>query len=197
MRTRSGFVSSLALALVLAGPAIAQQNRPATPAQQPQQAHQQHQLNQKDMNFVKEAAMGGMAEVELGRLAEQNAQSDLVKQFAGRLVRDHSAGNNDLAALASGKGVTLPQQLDQKFAKMRDKLAKMRGAEFDRAYMKEMVEDHDKDVKAFRQHAQTGTDPDLKAFAQKSLPMLEDHDRIAHDLLKSLTAVGSTRPAQR
>ena len=112
MRPRSGFVSSLVLALSLAGPAIAQQNRAATPLQQ---AQQQHQLNQKDMNFVKEAAMGGMAEVELGRLAEQNAQSDQVKQFAARQVRDHSAGNNELAALASGKGATLPQQLDQKF----------------------------------------------------------------------------------
>lgn len=148
------------------------------------------------MNFVKEAAMGGMAEVELGRLAGQNAHNDQVKQFGARIVRDHGAANNELAMMTAGKGVTMPQQLDQKHMQMRDKMAKMRGAEFDRAYMKEMVADHDNDLKAFRQHAQTGADPDIRGFAQKSLPTLEEHAKMAHDIQKSLSAVGSTRPPQ-
>src|SRR5688500_10510113 len=99
MHTRSGLVfSSLALALVLAGPAFAQQTRPAAPPAQ--QAQQQPQLNQKDMKFAKEAATGGMLEVELGKLAEQNAQNDQVKQFGARMVRDHGAANNELAMVA-------------------------------------------------------------------------------------------------
>jgi putative membrane protein len=193
MRTRTGFVSALVLAAVLASPALAQQNRAASPAQPAPQAQQQ--LNQKDMNFVKEAAIGGMAEVELGKLAEQNAQNDQVKQFGARMVRDHGAANNELGMIASGKSIVLPDRLDQKHMQTRDKLAKMKGAAFDRAYIKEMVEDHDKDMKAFRQHAQTGTDPDIKAFAQKVLPTIEEHDKLAHDIMKSLSAVGSSQPA--
>ena len=73
-----------------------------------------------------------------------------------------------------------------------DKLSKMRGAEFDRAYMREMVEDHDKDVKKFRQQAEHGNDADLKTFAQNTLPVLEQHQKMAHDISKSLTAVGSS-----
>jgi putative membrane protein len=193
MRTRTGFVSALVLAALLAGPALAQQNRAATPAQPETQAQQQ--LNQKDLAFVKEAAIGGMAEVELGKLAEQNAQNDQVKQFGTRMVRDHGAGNNELGMVASGKSVVLPDRLDQKHMQTRDKLAKMKGAEFDRAYMREMVEDHDKDLKAFRQHAQSAADPDLKNFAQKMVPVIEEHDKLAHDIMKSLTAVGSSHPA--
>ena len=68
----------------------------------------------------------------------------------------------------------------------------MRGAEFDRAYMHEMVEDHDTDVKKFRQEAEHANDADLKAFAQKTLPVLEQHQKLAHDINKSLTAVGSS-----
>ena len=77
-------------------------------------------------------------------------------------------------------------------ARRYDKLSKMRGAEFDRAYMRDMVQDHEKDVKKFRQEAQHGGDPDLKGFAQKTLPVLEQHLKMAHDTNKSLTAVGSS-----
>jgi putative membrane protein len=191
MHTRIGFLSSFAIALVLAAPGFAQQNRPAAPAQSAQQAEQR--LNQKDIGFVKEAALGGMAEVELGKLAEQNGDNDQVKEFGSRMVRDHGNANNELQTIASGKGVTIPQQLDPKHMQLRDRLAKLKGAEFDRAYMREMVQDHDKDVKAFRQHAQSGTDPDIKQFAQKTLPTIEEHDSMAHDIVKSLTAVGSSQ----
>jgi putative membrane protein len=177
----------------LSGPALAQQTRPATPPSN----QQQQQLSQKDMTFAKEAAIGGLAEVELGKLAEQNAQDRQVKEFGARMVRDHGAANNELAMVAARKGITLPDQLDQKHVQLRDKLAKLRGAEFDRAYMREMVEDHDKDVKAFRQHAQSGTDPDLKQFAQMTLPTIEEHDRMAHGIVKALTATGSSQQPRR
>ena len=136
--------------------------------------------------------MGGMAEVELGNLAQQNAQNDDVKQFGARMVQDHTAANQQLMPILAAKDFTVPQQLDEKHRRTLDRLSKMRGAEFDRAYMRDMVQDHEKDVKKFRQEAQHGNDPDLKGFAQQTLPVLEQHLKMAHDTSKSLTAVGSS-----
>jgi putative membrane protein len=157
---------------------------------------QQQKLSEKDKSFAKEAAMGGMAEVELGKLAQQNAQNDDVKQFGARMEQDHSAANQQLMSILTDKDVPVPQQFDEKHRKTLDKLSKMRGAEFDRAYMREMAEDHDKTVKKFRDEAQHGNDADLKAFAQKTLPVLEQHQKMAHDISKSLTAVGSSGQPQ-
>ena len=184
MRHRIGFVSAFAVAAVIAGPVFAQQMR-AAPAP--------HQMSRADTNFMKEAATGGMTEVELGKLAQQNGQSDDVKQFGSRMAQDHGAAGDELSKLAGNKGMTLPQQLDPKHRQLRDKLARLRGAEFDRAYMREMVKDHDKDLKAFRHQAQSAADPDLKQFAAKTAGVIEQHDKMAHDIAQSLTAVGSSR----
>ena len=183
MRTRLALLSSVAIPLILAAPAF---------AQQPRSAAADRQLNTQEMGFVKEAAAGGLAEVELGKLAQQNAQDDQVKRFGARMVQDHGNANAELTALASGKGVTLPQQLDAKHAQLRDRLARLKGAEFDRAYMRDMVRDHDADMKALRREAQTGTDPDIKPFAQKTLTVVEQHDKLAHDTTIALTATGSS-----
>jgi putative membrane protein len=205
MRSRLVFSSLTAITLAFASPAFAQQ----APAQMPAQGQvspsgqmatsgqaQKQKLGEKDKSFAKEAALGGMAEVELGRLAQQNAQHDDVKEFGARMVQDHGAANQQLMTILAAKDMTAPQQLDEKHRKMVDKFSKMRGAEFDRAYMREMVENHDKDVKKFRQQATQGNDADLKTFAQNTLPVLEQHQKMAHDINKSLTAVGSTREPQ-
>jgi putative membrane protein len=179
-------MSALAITILPAGPASAQQAVTTPPTQG------QQNLSQVDANFVKEAAMGGMAEVELGRLAQQNAGSDAVKQFGARMVQDHSASINQLTTLASSKGVTPPPQLDPKHAQMRDKLFTMRGAEFDRAYMQGMVEDHDKTVKLFQQQAQRGADQDLKRFADATLPAIEEHNKMAREIVKSFAGAGTS-----
>jgi len=183
MRHHIGSVSAFAAAALIAGPVFAQQMRAAPPPPQ---------MSRADMNFMKEAATGGMAEVELGKLAQQNAQSDDVKQFGARMVEDHGAAGNELTTLAGNKGVRLPEQLDAKHAQLRDKLARLRGAEFDRTYMREMTKDHDKDLKAFRRQAQSASDPDLKQFAAKTAGVIEQHDKMAHDIGQSLNAVGSS-----
>jgi putative membrane protein len=218
MRSGLVFSSLAAITLAFASPAVAQQapagtspqgtmpqaQMPAQGQMQPGQTatpgqEQKQKLSERDRNFVKEAAMGGMAEVELGRLAQQNAQHDEVRQFGARMVQDHTAANQRLMTIVAAKDVTVPQQLDEKHRKAFEKLSKMRGAEFDRAYMREMVEDHEKTVKKFHQQAQQGNDGDLKEFAQNTLPVLEQHLKLAQDLSKSLTAVGSTgqAPGQR
>lgn len=139
-------------------------------------------MTSQDRNFIMDAAMGGMMEVELGRLAAQQGASDAVKQFGQRMVDDHSKANEELMSLAQSKGITLPAQLDDKHREHLTKFSSLTGADFDRAYVKEMVSDHHKDVSEFEKQTTRGTDPDLKAFASKTLPTLQEHMRMAEAL---------------
>ncbi|MBV9210203.1 MAG: DUF4142 domain-containing protein [Acidobacteria bacterium] len=132
-------------------------------------------LNGMDRKFVMEAAMGGMMEVELGRLAAEKGMSDEVKQFGQRMVDDHSKANADLMQVASSKGITLPTELDAKHKAMRDKMAGMSGAAFDKAYKQEMLKDHRKDVAEFEKESMKAMDADVKAFATRTLPTLREH----------------------
>jgi putative membrane protein len=139
-----------------------------------------------DHMFVMEAAQGGMAEVALGRLASQKASNDRVKQFGQRMVADHSKANDELKAVAQAKSITIPADLDAKHKATQDRLSKLSGAEFDRAYIQEMVADHQKDVADFRKEAQGGSDSAVKAFAAKTLPTLEEHYKMVQDINSSL-----------
>jgi putative membrane protein len=139
-------------------------------------------LGSADRKFIMEAAMGGMAEVELGRLASERGSSETVKQFGQRMVDDHSRANGELTQLASSKGITLPTALDAKHQAAMAKMAALSGAAFDRAYSKDMVKDHNKDVALFQREASQGADADLKAFAQKTLPTLQEHLQMARSL---------------
>ena len=130
-----------------------------------------------DEKFMKAAAQGGKAEVELGRLATEHGSSDAVKQFGNRMVTDHGKANDELAQLAQQKGVTLPSDLDASHRRMIDRFSKLSGDEFDRAYIREMVKDHDKDVKEFQREAQRAKDSDLKSWAGKTLPTVQEHQQ--------------------
>ncbi|MGE5268056.1 MAG: DUF4142 domain-containing protein [Thiohalocapsa sp.] len=191
------FLSTAAVALLLAAPAVApaqtMQNQAAAP-QMTTNAGQQ--LSKQDQKFMKEAATGGMAEVKLGELAQQNAQDDQVKQFGAKMVQDHGQANQKLQQIASEKGVQLPTQVDKKHEQLYDRLSKLQGPAFDRAYMSAMVKDHNQDVKAFKHAQQTVKDPDLKQFAQQTLQVIEQHDQIAKNVDHSLTATGSSRKSR-
>ncbi len=128
-----------------------------------------------DDTFVTRAAEGGMAEVELGNLAQQHAASDAVKQFGKRMVDDHTKANNELKQIAAKNNIQLPSDMGAKNRATMDRLSKLNGAEFDRAYMHDMVMDHRTDVNEFRHEADNGKNADVKAFAAKTLPTLEDH----------------------
>lgn len=132
-------------------------------------------MSSQDRDFVMDAAMGGMLEVELGRVAAQRGASDAVKQFGQRMVDDHSKANQELMSLASSKGLTLPTALDDKHQQTVTKLSGLSGAEFDRAYSKLMLKDHEKDVKEFERQSTRGGDADIRAFATKTLPTLQEH----------------------
>ena len=144
-------------------------------------------LNRGDRNFIEEAAQGGMAEVEHGKLAEQRATSPQVKQFAQRMVQDHTKAGDELKAIASARGVTPPATMDRKHQRAMEKLGKLSGAEFDREYMKHMVDAHKQTVSLFEKQAKSGKDGDLKSYAIKTLPTLKDHlaqAQTTHDAVK-------------
>ncbi|HET7442087.1 MAG TPA: DUF4142 domain-containing protein, partial [Terriglobales bacterium] len=133
------------------------------------------QLSASDRTFIKKAAQGGLAEVELGKLATEKASSDSVKKFGQRMVDDHSKANEELKEVAGKVGVTLPDKLSPKDQATKDRLSKLNGEQFDAAYMRDMVKDHTKDVAEFRQESQKASNPDVKNFASQTLPTLEDH----------------------
>ncbi len=132
-------------------------------------------MSAADKRFMDKAAQGGMAEVELGHLAEQNGSSQQVKDFGKRMVTDHSKANDQLKQLASQENVTLPTSLDAKDQATKDRLSKLQGAAFDKAYMKDMVMDHKKDVADFKHESMDAKNPQLKNWASETLPTLESH----------------------
>ncbi|MCU1381309.1 MAG: putative outer membrane protein [Acidobacteria bacterium] len=134
-----------------------------------------------DEAWVAKVAKGGMAEVELGKLATEKASADTVKQFGQRMVDDHSKANDELKTLAQSKSITLPTEIGPEDKALRARLMKLSGPAFDQAYIKAMVADHVKDVSAFRTESKTGKDPDVKAWAAKTLPTLEEHLKMARD----------------
>lgn len=149
-------------------------------------------LSAADQKFVKEAAQGGMAEVELGQLAVQKASNNDVKKFGQRMVDDHTKANDKLKAVASKEGITLPQGLDPKDEATKTRLSKLSGDQFDKAYMKDMVKDHRKDVAAFQHESTTGRDSEVKNFASETLPTLQDHLKEAESIEpKVIQAKGS------
>jgi putative membrane protein len=132
-----------------------------------------------DAGFVQKAAAGGMAEVEMGKLAQDKASADQVKQFGARMVQDHSKANDELKQVAGAKGVQLPPGPDAQAQSEMKKMQGMSGASFDKHYMDHMVSDHKKDIAAFESEAKSGKDPEVKAFAQKTLPTLKEHLQLA------------------
>jgi putative membrane protein len=143
-------------------------------------------ISSGDQKFFKEAASGGMMEVELGQMAQQKAQATSVKDFGTRMVTDHSKANDELKALAQQKNLQIPTELDHKNRSMVDKLSKLSGPDFDKKYMKMMVKDHEKDVKEFQKATKKVKDADLNAWAAKTLPTLEQHLQQAKEVYKGV-----------
>jgi putative membrane protein len=139
-------------------------------------------LSAADTKFVKTAAVGGMEEVQLGQLAAQKATDPEVKNFGQRMVDDHSKANDQLKQLATQKGVTVASSLPPSKQKDVDKLSKLSGAAFDKAYVGMMVEDHKKDVAEFKKESKGGKDSDVKSWASTTLPTLEDHLKMVQDI---------------
>jgi putative membrane protein len=144
-------------------------------------------VEKEDAQFATEAASGGMAEVALGKLAQEKAVNSKVKNFGAMMVMDHSKANEAFKGIAKSKNITLPAAPGAEEQKTMDELSKKSGADFDKAYVSDMIEDHKKDIKAFEAASKTCKDPEIKAFAIKTLPVLRKHlDAInaIHDSMK-------------
>lgn len=150
-----------------------------------------------DQSFVMKAAKGGMAEVELGKLAEDKGSSEQVKSFGKRMADDHGKANDELQSLAKNKNITLPSSMDAKDLALKNRLSKLSGSAFDRAYMSAMLTDHRKDVNEFKRESVSAQDPDIKAFASKTLPTLEDHLKLAQDTGKAVGTTGTMKAKKK
>jgi putative membrane protein len=144
-------------------------------------------LEKMDKDFVMKAAGGGMMEVELGNIAQQNAASQRVKDFGAMMVRDHSKANDELTAFASRRGVTLNTDSLMNLHKAHiESLKKKTGAAFDKAYMSMMLNDHKKDVAEFEKASKMCKDQECQGWAGKTLPTLQMHLDSAQAINKSL-----------
>jgi putative membrane protein len=139
-------------------------------------------LGGPDTTFLPEAIRSGLAEVELGKLGAQKASNAQVKQFAERMVVDHSAANDKLAALAAkhkiepeGTKGTPPLEPDEQAAAKMREISGLSGAAFDQAFMRQMTEDHEKAIELFDREAKEGEDAEVRGLAAEALPKLREH----------------------
>jgi putative membrane protein len=140
-------------------------------------------MNMTSAGFVTKATVAGKTEVMVAQAALKNSQADDVKSFAKQMIKDHSKANDELASIAKTKNLPVPAHLDAKHRALVESLRGQTGAAFDVAYSKQMAADHEEAVALFKSEAATGnTDPDLSAFAQKTLPTLEHHKSMADAL---------------
>jgi putative membrane protein len=202
MSVRHGFLVAAALALGLGaqvgcdksgeqskygdqGGGTAQTATPSREDQQPPPS------GGRDAGFMATVAQANFAEVDAGRLALKKSSNPDVKKFAQHMIDDHTQANSDLADLAHKKGMDLPSKADEAHQKELARLAEMSGAEFDRAYMTMMVNDHVKAVSLFEKNAEGAADPEVKAFAKKMLPTLQEHLKMARDMSAKLGGASS------
>jgi putative membrane protein len=174
---RGIILASAVLLAAFAGTALAQKTDDAT----------HPNGSSSDMRFARDAAVGGMTEVQLGQIAVQKATNEKVKAFGQRMVDDHSKAGDQLKGIAAKDNLTLPSDLDAKHKAAVDKFSHMSsGPAFDRAYMRDMVRDHQTDIAAFEKEANNGQNTDLKNWASQTLPTLREHLRLAEDAEKAL-----------
>jgi putative membrane protein len=133
------------------------------------------QVGVADQVFAMMSAEGGLVEVQLGKLAADLAADPEVRQWAQRLVQDHTTANQELLTIAKQKDISIPREVDDTHEDVVKLFSRLEGAQFDREFLRYQVMHHEKDVAAFGLQAKEGQDPELKAFAAKQLPILQAH----------------------
>ena len=181
-------LGSIAAALALSFPMLSFPGDPQSGnSSQPeaaatQQTAEKGALSEADRKFIQAATLGGLMEVELGKVALRKSANDRVREMAQNIIDDHTRANERLQALVRAKGVDTPAQLDSKHQKQVDRLQKLSADRFDREYTALMVSDHKEDIKEFNRAAAHAGDADLKQFAAGTLPTLEQHLRMAESV---------------
>jgi putative membrane protein len=155
------------------------------------------ELAQQDLEFATKAAEGGLMEVQLGELAQQQGKDEQVVEFGQRMVQDHGQANEKLKMIAEQKGIELPQELPEDAQQKYEELQQLSDAEFDESYMDEMVADHEEDIELFEEQAELGEDSDLRAFAEETLPTLREHLEHAKEVQSQITAAQRDGPRHK
>jgi putative membrane protein len=178
------------LGILLAPPLAAQTGRPCAAGGQAETTAPKDILDKQDDTFIKQAAAGGMAEVELSKITEKSENAE-IKLFAEEMVRDHTAANVELTDIATALCVEMPKTFDADHQRIRAQLRIAHGGAFDQQYIRVMVGDHDQANNLFRQEADLGHEPQLRQFARKTLPSIEEHQKMALELSHRLDATAS------
>lgn len=134
-----------------------------------------------DEKFLERAALAAMTEVRLGELAIQRTETQVVRDFARRMIVAYSQSSKEVKELADHKGVSCPAELDEKHQEIVERLAELTGTDFDRAYMAEMVEIHEREIKAFESQGAKGGDRDIRKWVSRTLPKLREHLQLARE----------------
>jgi len=187
MRIHRNRVGLLASAMLLIGAGTGRAADPRTMGTAPAD----------DRRFATMAANDGMLETKLGEYAAQNAANPRVREFGQKMSSDHGNANQKLQSLAQESGIKLPTQLEPESQAKLDKLTRLKGAEFDGAYMKEMVADHEKAVKAFQKEAADHAQTRVDRWAADTLPTLKAHLEDAKSIQKQLESRASSEPTRR
>jgi putative membrane protein len=135
-----------------------------------------------DRTFVRKVSETNLAEINLGMLAARLAMNPEVRRYGQRMVDDHTTANEQLNALANKKGFQVASEMVQKHRALSDKLLSLRGQGFDKEYMSNMVTGHKEAVALFEAKSKDAQDPDLKTFATQTLPILQEHLKMAQSL---------------
>jgi putative membrane protein len=149
-------------------------------------AKQPDSKDKTDTAFIRAADQINLVDMKLGKVAQQHAASDAVKKYGERAVRDYALMNHELREITSKNGIKLSEKLDKKHQEFLSELAKLIGTEFDRAYTKDMVAGHEKAIEMFENEAKHGGDADVKAWAEKCLPTLREHLKLAQAAVKDV-----------
>ena len=184
---KRSFVTLLSAAALLVGAASCNSNDSVKQAEKANEAKADSATTSSDMGkvekqgmeydaeFLAKAASGGMLEVEMGKQVAARAVTPDAKKFAEQMVSDHTKSNAELMELAKKKNITLPTALGDDHAKVLKDVVEEKGVKMDQEYMKEMLKDHQEDVKEFTDASIKASDPDIKAFAAKNVPVLQMH----------------------
>lgn len=143
-------------------------------------------LASSELDFLRQTASDSLTEVELGQLAQERASGADVKAFAGTMVADHGKANDELKQLAKMSDTAVKEEIGAEHQALKERLSRLSGADFDRAYMDAMVKDHEEAVASFQRQATAAGNGDLKAWVVRTLPTLEDHLERAREIARAL-----------
>jgi putative membrane protein len=190
MKTSSSQIIAVAIGTMLLGGGCAQQSQLSMGRSGEFQSASASMISTRDSSFARTACLSSAAEIDLSRLAASHTRNKEIRAFAKRLEQDHATAEKELARLFAAKGIPAESELDPESKRAFEDLAPLKGGEFDRAFKRQVIQDHQKAIAAFESQAENGNDPQLRGFAKRHLAELREHLSVAEQLPISLDTTG-------